>query len=391
MHDGTGVVHTPPPMPRFSLCCPVCQTKVPVDPGIPLSSHHCLRCGSAFTAPARVRPERRSGEDFDIDPSVLLAPPPASETGLRMPVSAPRRGAGTLRSAAFPVRRTWSTVQNPPPPDHRRRLPWVPSLAFVGGTIVLSAIFTWRSGAQISHANEAGQRLATERVAEDGLRQRVQAVARRFVTAGSTAEARPLLRPSATLERSISEWARQGGRFPVGWTIHSVARAENSSVLHLWSAGATDATGHRRYLDIVETPAGPKVDFEAFAGSGDMSWQEFVTSRPSTPTLLRVRMLQDDFYNRTFIDRTRWACLRIHQPGRETPVFAYLDRTASGNSAALGRVAPVPRGSEVKGANRDELAETYASWWTVRGCFTDPKASDQFEITDLLSETWTMP
>ena len=376
-------------MPRFSLCCPVCKTTVPVDPSIPLDSHHCLRCGKAFATPPGTRTERRTDGDLQIDPAAVFEA--ASRPVPRRPGAVPQRDADALRSAAFPVRRAWSTVQNPPPPPRPQTVPWIPGLIAVTGTIALCAAFTWRSGAQLPHAGDAGQLLAREKVEDDTRRHAIQSVAQNFISARTADEARPFLRPSANLERSLASWHLAGGRFPIGWTIHSVSPTDSPSVLNLWSVGATDAAAIRRYLDVVETPAGPRIDFESFAGSGDMTWREFMTSRPSTPTLLRLRLLQDDFYNRTFIDRTRWACLRIYDPTDTAPVFAYLNRSAASNRIALGKVVPAPRGGEVRGSTPSQLAETYACWWTVRVRFPDPMASDQVEIAELLSETWTIP
>ena len=53
------------------------------------------------------------------------------------------------------------------------------------------------------------------------------------------------------------------------------------------------------------------MDWEAFTGQGEMSWDEYEEKRPTSPVLMRVRLSPDDYFNYDYKDAAKLACYRV--------------------------------------------------------------------------------
>ncbi|OYW77520.1 MAG: hypothetical protein B7Z37_03580 [Verrucomicrobia bacterium 12-59-8] len=83
--------------------------------------------------------------------------------------------------------------------------------------------------------------------------------------------------------------------------------------------------GGRRLATVEHTPAGPRVDWEAFVGAGEMGWSDFLELRQAGPTLFRVLVSPAGHFENQFGDPSALQCYslrNISEPGAKV-VYGY--------------------------------------------------------------------
>lgn len=72
-----------------------------------------------------------------------------------------------------------------------------------------------------------------------------------------------------------------------------------------------------------------KIDWQSFVIYSDVSWDELISSRPTKPVMLRVKVYPDDYYNLEFANSQEYQCYRIEDPkGNPEPLYVYAKRTS---------------------------------------------------------------
>lgn len=99
--------------------------------------------------------------------------------------------------------------------------------------------------------------------------------------------------------------------------------ARNGAIL---SVGVRTRDFEERSISFFDTPEGIKIDWESWAGWSEMPWEEFLTSRPSTAKVFRVKLSEVDYYNFFFADEGKWRSYRLDSPDEQHSVFGYAER-----------------------------------------------------------------
>lgn len=89
--------------------------------------------------------------------------------------------------------------------------------------------------------------------------------------------------------------------------------------------------GGRRTALVEQTPKGPRVDWAAFVGAGDMGWTEFMTEKPAEPMTMRVMVSDGFYYENQFGSPRLLKCLElrsISEPGAPM-IHGYLERDST--------------------------------------------------------------
>ena len=138
-------------------------------------------------------------------------------------------------------------------------------------------------------------------------------------------------------------------------------------------AGVAEVNDFQRLVIAMQrTPAGIRVDWESFTGQGEMSWDDFLAQRPTTPVLMRVSLQPDDYYNRDFPNSATHACFRLASRGDTHLLYGYVPRGQLVHTQLVARTRINPR-----------------SLPTVRLRFLpDATSQDQVEITELVADGW---
>jgi len=138
-------------------------------------------------------------------------------------------------------------------------------------------------------------------------------------------------------------------------------------------AGEVEVDDYQRFVVAMErTPDGIKVDWETFTGQGDMSWDDFVSRRPTTPVLMRVALRPDDYYNLDFPDATTHACYQLTSHRDTHRLFGYVERGS-----------PVHAQLSARTSNNPRLLITIRLRFPVGS-----KTSDQVEIAEIVADGW---
>jgi hypothetical protein len=85
-------------------------------------------------------------------------------------------------------------------------------------------------------------------------------------------------------------------------------------------------------LAYVETPQGIKIDWESWVGWSDMSWQQFLTTKPTAGQVFRLVLCPTDYYNFAFANDNKWQAYRLTSPDGGNLLYGYAERGSVMNS-----------------------------------------------------------
>lgn len=98
--------------------------------------------------------------------------------------------------------------------------------------------------------------------------------------------------------------------------------------LHYTTFLAELPDGDQRFLCVIGTPDGPRVDWDAYARYGTASWDDILAGKVTQATV-RIFPQFSTHYLRNFRDRKKWLALALASPDLETPIYGYLDKTSA--------------------------------------------------------------
>ena len=73
------------------------------------------------------------------------------------------------------------------------------------------------------------------------------------------------------------------------------------------------------------------VDWPSFVGLSDMGWDQFLSSKPTTPAMFRVMAEEGDWYMGKFADSQQFLSVRLTGPqdSASAPCYAYVERNGA--------------------------------------------------------------
>lgn len=148
---------------------------------------------------------------------------------------------------------------------------------------------------------------------------------RAFLEARSVDELIPLVRNPQVTGPRIMKHHPDGTIDAPGMAVFNSTR----TVHYLGRMAAVDVLvgdHQQRQVAMIGTPDGLKVDWESFVGWSEMSWGEFLESKPAEPQVFRVIVRLADYYNFDFADDLQWQSYRLESPDGEHQVFGYAER-----------------------------------------------------------------
>lgn len=89
--------------------------------------------------------------------------------------------------------------------------------------------------------------------------------------------------------------------------------------------------GGRRTALVEKTDKGPRVDWAAFVGAGDLGWSQFMEEKPTQPVTMRVMVSDGFFYENQFGNPRLLKCLELRcvsEPGAPM-IHGYLERDST--------------------------------------------------------------
>ena len=92
---------------------------------------------------------------------------------------------------------------------------------------------------------------------------------------------------------------------------------------------ATFPGNRNRFLYVLDTPSGPKVDWDSYARHGTLTWKEILSAREPVTANVRVYLQIADHYQGKYSDQSIWSCYRILSPDIKKPLYAYTNRLST--------------------------------------------------------------
>jgi hypothetical protein len=134
------------------------------------------------------------------------------------------------------------------------------------------------------------------------------------------------------------------------------------------------SSGNVRLLEVVGTPDGPRVDWDAYARYGTASWEDLLTGKAQR-ALVRVFCEPATERLEPFQDQSKWTCFRLSSP--DLP-------QASLGFAAVGSVREEKMKQVILGTPK------YRQRFTLEIVRREGKTEPLFEITRCLAVGWIL-
>jgi hypothetical protein len=216
---------------------------------------------------------------------------------------------------------------------------------------------------------------------------KVAAVAQQFLSSTNIDEVLKLVRNAPQFEKQIREELTLTGRLPISkegiddllYTPND--DIEKSPLALLFFRNREETT---QGIVLTDTPQGILVDWPSLSGCGEMSVEEFLTKRPTEPTIIRVAARKIDYYNFEFLDKDTFQSLRMTEYPEKTVIYGYAKKKAP----YFKKVAPL--GVHDSAIPEFELPKPRPL--TIKANFRkDSKSPNQVEIIDVLGNGWYVP
>lgn len=148
-------------------------------------------------------------------------------------------------------------------------------------------------------------------------------VARNFTNNPEPAERLKWARNPQEIAGRISEYPEQAqSEIPTSIEKLSLITVKD---LTYQSFVASFENGEQRFLCVVGTDEGPRVDWDTYARHGSASWDEILEGKVSEASV-RIMPALSDYYNGQFTDREKWQAFALDSPDLEVPVYGYCEK-----------------------------------------------------------------
>ncbi len=194
-----------------------------------------------------------------------------------------------------------------------------------------------------------------------------------FVTAKEPQDLNAIIRPTDLMEElweTLHEPANQ--RAPVA-SLNSV-----SGVIGLpnWIVCTLIDKNHKQRIYFVEHSNGEfLIDLESSLGRSDMDWENFKTSKTSTPTWMRATCSPAYYFNYDLFDEKTYRCVRLESPDQQHVLYGYVPVTSPLVTQLLPLFSEYNRTLAIVSVHFPE----------------DPSSPDQVYIKDVKGHGWIAP
>ena len=151
---------------------------------------------------------------------------------------------------------------------------------------------------------------------------------RKFLAAPTWKERLAWSRPVNGLEERMAAFYAKNADGPVAHeNIIESKEAKDGFVEHT----VVMEGGGRRTALVEKTPKGPRVDWAAFVGAGDMGWSQFMEERPTQPVAMRVMVSDGFFYENQFGSPRLLKCLELRcvSEAGAPVILGYIERDST--------------------------------------------------------------
>lgn len=156
-------------------------------------------------------------------------------------------------------------------------------------------------------------------------------LAKKFLEARNAEELLPLVRNPDVVGPRIMQYYRNSPIEPAGL---SAFNSQNEIVRDglAYLVGVRTSDFEEKVMVFANTSQGLRIDWESWVGWSEMSWEQFLKTKPTTPQLFRVNLNKVEYYNMSFADEGKWQSHRLLSPDGMASIFGYAERGGITNS-----------------------------------------------------------
>ena len=216
-------------------------------------------------------------------------------------------------------------------------------------------------------------------------REQVRALASRYLQAPDVAALLPMTRRAEQQADKMQNYYGTTHPLPYGGHLTDTfvtSEMENGDSLAMLLF--EDDAGRPHPIVVARTPEGLKVDWPSLSGVGDMTLEQFYTSRPEVPTLLHITAWRVNYYSYAYSNEQESLCLRLSDAEDAHSLYGYLPRFQKDD---LQKVAGLPL------LSRDPAhSGILPQGITVQARFPKGSASsNQVDLTKIVCLGWYLP
>jgi hypothetical protein len=157
------------------------------------------------------------------------------------------------------------------------------------------------------------------------LEKEAKSMAREFLEATTIEEMLRLVRNPEVAEARMRRFYQEGRITTPGLSqFNSGEGGHTEGSIHSFFIITGDQV--TKALAFAKTPQGLKIDWESWVGWSDISWPDFLATKPVVSHVFRVLLAPVDYYNFEFSDDTKWECYRLESPDREHALYGYVEK-----------------------------------------------------------------
>lgn len=190
------------------------------------------------------------------------------------------------------------------------------------GSVVWIALAAIIAGLFISGAGKRETAAAPPKAADElaeGL-EAAEAVARAFLTEADPEKRLQWARKPEEIKARLPEYSDEA-RAAVG-EIESVLGHQADGGRSVSAFVVAFPTGTLRLLEVVRTPDGPRVDWDAYARYGTASWEDLLAGKAKR-AVVRVFCEPSTERPEPFEDQGKWTCFRLGSPDLSRPALGF--------------------------------------------------------------------
>jgi hypothetical protein len=149
-------------------------------------------------------------------------------------------------------------------------------------------------------------------------------LARKFLSAQTVEDLRGLIRnPDVNMPRIMK--LHPDGKIDMGGL--STFNAEEQAIQAGKFISLTVRTKNydERTMVFADTSEGIRVDWESWVGWCEMSWEDFMTAKPTSGTLFRVKLNDTNYYNFNFSDEAKWKSYTLLSIDEKYRIYGYVE------------------------------------------------------------------
>lgn len=347
-------------MSRYTVICHRCGKSTFVDLSKTISDQRCRACRGFLQG---------------VDVSIGDKPEVRKKLVWHTPGAAGREPEWRdQETQVIPVRQRW--------PRFYRWIVFGGLVAFLGAVAYAAVLKSRRKSPRIQHHVGQEESAAVDVRLTEAWRLRATALAHKALAAKTVDELLPLLFHPEVNDDVIRQHYQTQEELPLGTDLieeYFIPPGEHKENVVAFSF--TDLRSRPRAFVVVEKPDGMLIDWPSLVGLGEMSVQDYISSKPEEVVVLRARARIGHYYNNYFNDSSKWLSIRLSDVTDEHVIHGYVDRSLPVASVMESTFADTE--SKVKKPDEPVIV--------IIKHPAENSHSDQTQIIGLAAMTWYHP